>query len=141
MKKPFALLLPSILVLIILMAFRHYQSSLYYYAFEEKIVLTTVENKIILKFSSLSDKSLLNAKIKSIDELAQIDWRDDEVVVIVADDKIKSAKLIENLKQEKTIVSINPLFKTKDGLELGATNEFVFKLKPNVSLELINNLN
>ncbi|WP_276359909.1 S8 family serine peptidase, partial [Daejeonella sp. H1SJ63] len=141
MKRIITLFMLIVTVIFGLMAFRYFQTPAFYYAFDEKITISPHENKIIIKYSVAKDQRYTATLIHSIEKDAELNWQDDKVLIIEARTGAAKEKIRERLLAETDILSIQPVFKTSEGLELGLTDEFVFKFKPSVSEAQINTLN
>ncbi|WP_276358962.1 hypothetical protein [Daejeonella sp. H1SJ63] len=141
MKRIITLFMLIVTVIFGLMAFHYFQTPAFYYAFDEKITISPHENKIIIKYSVAKDQRYTATLIHSIEKDAELNWQDDKVLIIEARTGAAKEKIRERLLAETDVLSIQPVFKTSEGLELGLTDEFVFKFKPSVSEAQINTLN
>lgn len=121
--------------------FRYFQTPAFYYAFDEKVSITPSESKILIKYSVAKDQKSAATLIQSIEKNAELNWQGDKVLIIDARTRPAKEKIRERLLAETDVLSIRPVFKTAEGLELGLTDEFVFKFKPSVSEVQINTLN
>lgn len=130
MKRIIILLMLTVSVIFVLMAFGYFQASTYYYAFDEKITISLHENKIIIKYSVVKDHRNTATLIHSIEKDAELNWQDDKIVIVDAKTGVAKEKIKERLLAETDVLSIQPVFKTSKGLELGLTDEFVLKFKP-----------
>ena len=109
----------------------------YYYAFEEKIFLTEVPNKIMLSIDGrhLSETQQYlqrNAQIRQID-----DTYIQKNVFILTTEISNGRALIEDLKNPVGVKSVYPMYTVEGGLEMGITNEFVVQFKENISEQQI----
>ncbi|MEJ7780725.1 MAG: S8 family serine peptidase [Daejeonella sp.] len=141
MKRTITLFILITSVILILMAFRYYQASAFYYAFEEKISISPLESKVIIKYAAAKDRKNTASLIQGIEKNVEMSWQDDQVLIIDAKSESAKERIKERLLVETDILSIHPVFKTSKGLELGLTDEFVLKFKPSVSQAQISALN
>ncbi|WP_276359912.1 hypothetical protein [Daejeonella sp. H1SJ63] len=139
--KPITLFMLIVSVIFGLMAFRYFQTPAFYYAFDEKVSITPSESKILIKYSVVKDQKSATSLIQNIEKNAELNWQDDKVLIIEAKTGAAKEKIRERLLAETDVLSIQPVFKTAEGLELGLTDEFVLKFKPSVSEAQINTLN
>jgi subtilisin family serine protease len=113
----------------------------FYYAYDEKIFLSEVDDKIIIQFASnqSSDSRSLLSKIPDLKE-GEITWRDDSTVVL----KIQAServKILTDLSKREDVASNNPMYKTVEGAEMGVTDRFIIELKENASKKALQELN
>jgi len=109
-------------------------SQKYYYAYNEKIILKEVENKMIVSFQR---NNLDN--IKTLINLSQIEWQNDSVCIVKIENTLKGT-FKKDLSQIKGLKSVQPMYATIDGMEMGVTNEIVVKFNKDVSQQQINEL-
>ena len=72
MKRINTLFMLTVSVIFVLMAFRYFQASTYYYAFDEKITISPHENKIIIKYAVAKDQRDTATLIHSIEKNAEL---------------------------------------------------------------------
>ncbi|WP_373523790.1 S8 family serine peptidase [Aquiflexum sp.] len=113
----------------------------FYYAYDEKVFLTELEDKIIIQFKTNqnSDNKFLVSQFPIIKE-KDISWRDDSTVVL----KIQTSErlnLQEELRKSKDVLLTNSMYISQRGSELGFTDRFIISLKNNVSKRDLEKLN
>lgn len=93
----------------------------FYYAYDEKIFLSEVEDKIIVQFTinKKSDSRLLLSEFPDLKE-NEIDWRDDSTIVLKTRGT-ESVKIQKDLGNREDVASINPIYKSVEGVEMGFT--------------------
>ena len=104
----------------------------YYYAFDEKIFLEEVSDKVVLSF----DKNYLSeiqTNLKKNSQIRHMELQIHNNLYILTTEKTDTKTLKENLLKQKGIKSIHPMYITVDGLEMSFTNEIVMQFKENVS--------
>lgn len=109
MKRIITLFMLIASVILILMAFRYYQTSAFYYAFEEKIPISPSESKIIIKYSVAKDQKSAGTLIQEIEKNTELNWQDDKVVIIEAKTGAANEKIRERLLAETDVLSIQPV--------------------------------
>jgi subtilisin family serine protease len=127
--KNFCLILSLLSIFISTKSFSQSKERRYYYAFEEKIYLNEVDNKLI---ASLQKEHAVD--IKTLINGAGTEWQSDSICIITTDNSLKEV-LKESLLQAEGIKSVQPLYATDDGMEIGITDEFVVKFKTGVTQE------
>jgi hypothetical protein len=114
----------KIIFLSVFLLFVNYAQSQgkYYYAFEEKIFLNEVEDKVVLRFdksylSNIQDDLQKNVKVQ------YVEFINDSSYCILTTEKPNVRELMESLSKQAGIKSINPLYIAVSGLEMGITDE------------------
>lgn len=97
----------------------------YYYAFEEKIPLYTVENHYVLRYDTIPAKEAESLKHKGISPEISLSWKDEKTAIVDLTNKRASVDINDYLKRFENVYSIQPLFKLKEGLEMPVTDELV----------------
>ena len=97
----------------------------YYYAFEEKIPLYTVENHYVLRYDTIPAKEPESLKLKGMSPEISLFWKDEKTAIVDLTNKGASVDIIDYLKGFENLYSIQPLFKLKEGLEMPVTDELV----------------
>jgi subtilisin family serine protease len=128
MKKLLLLILASA---VIFLGFQAQDNQRYYYAFNEKILLTEVEQKLVVRYSEVPDKNIEGNSFRKSDPTATQKWHDDKTVVLSSSSKIKRDELAEELKKSPKVVSCQPMYKINTGLEMVLTDEVLVRFKPN----------
>ncbi|MFM7857484.1 MAG: S8 family serine peptidase, partial [Flammeovirgaceae bacterium] len=101
----------------------------YYYAFNEKIPLAEVEQKFVVRYSEIPDKNLETNFFLKSDPTIKQKWHDDKTVVLFLTSKIKRNALLQELKKSANVVSCQPMYKIKSGLEMVLTDEVLVRFK------------
>ena len=110
----------------------------YYYAYNEKMPIVEIENKLVISFVAHSSSELKNTL--SLDEnIKSIQWVNDNIYILTVE-SFYTKILRNNLKAVKEIKSIQPVYQTADGLDIYITDEIVVKFNEKVSKETIENL-
>lgn len=113
----------------------------FYYAYDEKIFLSEIEDKIIVQFTTnkKSNSRFLLSEFPDLKE-EEIVWKNDSTIVLKtrATERVKIQK---DLGNREDVASINPLYKSVEGLEMGFTDRFIIELKDNVSIKALQKLN
>jgi subtilisin family serine protease len=131
-----------ILMLCILLgmtSFSYSQDKKYYYAYDERIDLNEVEDKVLITYNTtflpvIKSSLLTNSKVK------KTDWQNDSVcVVTIESHQYKSFK--EYFIRKEGVKSVQPMYATVDGLEMGVTDEIVVRFNEGVSQKEIDELN
>ncbi|MDR3137273.1 MAG: S8 family serine peptidase [Tannerellaceae bacterium] len=112
-------------ILISLQASSQIKSNRYYYAYDEKIPLHEVSNKLIIGFPKNNA-----ANIKALIHTATIDFENDSICILTVDSS-QSERLKQTLLQTEGIKSVQPIYKTDDGMEMGITDEIVVRFNDN----------
>jgi len=104
----------------------------FYYAYSEKIYLSELNNKLIVRYNQnkKSDKKQISLYSELADKL--IEWKDDStfIITISADEKSQmKAKIIK----QTDVKTCNPVYTINTGLEMGVTDEFLVKFNESVS--------
>lgn len=136
MKKP--LILTAILTLIILAM--GFNQSKFYYAYDEKVYLNESENKLIVRYktSKKMDKTQISSSLDFKDKVIQ--WKDDSTYVLTLSNESEKNLFKSKLKNQLDIKSCHEIYTIDTGLELGATDEFLVKFKPDISQKEIEKL-
>jgi len=90
----------------------------FYYAYSEKIYLSELNNKLIVRYNQnkKSDKKQISLYSELADKL--IEWKDDStfIITISADEKSQmKAKIIK----QTDVKTCNPVYTINTGLEMG----------------------
>ena len=121
------------------MSFVGLQKSSFYYAYNEKIYLNKLDNKLIVRYNQnkKSDKKLISLYSELMDK--SIDWKDDStcIITISASEKVILKNKILN---QSDVKSCNDVYTINTGLEMGVTDEFVVGFNKNVTQKEIENI-
>lgn len=112
-----------ICVLIVTKSFAFVAGEKYYYAYNEKIFLNEVSNKMII---SCNANNISNIKIAllSNSNVIKTEWQNDSICIVTIESS-QYAAFKENFIQQIGVKSVQPMYITVDGLEMGITDEFV----------------
>jgi hypothetical protein len=108
----------------------------YYYAYNERIFLYEVANKFIVTYSpeySPAIKSL----VLQVSGISGIESQTDSISIFYTDDQ-QSSSIKEIFLSQEGIKSVQPMYATENGLEMGVTADFVVKYNKDASPEEIN---
>jgi len=111
----------------------------YYYAFDEKIFLYEVENKVVLSFNR-EYLSEINEYLQDDTNILHMELQIFNNVFILTTENPYIETLKKNVSQRYGIKSINPLFITYEGLEMALTDEIIMQFKENVSQQEIDEM-
>jgi subtilisin family serine protease len=110
--------------------FFHEPPRRFYYAFEEKIYLEEVGDKVIVQ---LSDENTLNQESVLSDHPflkdKEFSLRGENTFILVAD----IGEALSVFGEHGEVVKVNSIYKTPEGSELGFTDRFIVELKPGFS--------
>ena len=131
MKKLFLLItICSVLIIsaVLFTSFKQNQdSTLFYYAFKEKVYLETVPQKYVVRYknSDVAKNGLASLQARGISKT--VDFKDDHTAVI---DLLKTdaASILPDLQKQTDVVSYQPLYNiTRDKFQIATTNEVLIK--------------
>lgn len=104
----------------------------FYYAFDEKVQIDQVADKLLVKKKTALQKSSYEESTKQIFDQAEIEWFNNDISEV----KIKDVKNIEEkinkLLSDDDIISVRNIYKTKDNLEFGFADEIIIKFKDEI---------
>jgi hypothetical protein len=139
MKNKYLILGIIILSTIVVMSFSNSNNSKFYYAYNEKVYLNELNNKLIVRYmqNKRSDKENISLK----QELASkpMLWKDDSTYIIMIE-KTEKESLKDKILNQTDVKSCNPLYAINTGLEMGVTDEFLVKFNKGVSQTEIDKL-
>lgn len=133
MKKKllFTLLLCT---LISIESFSQAEGERYYYSLNKKIFLREIEDKMVVCFQSKHAED-----VKARLQTERIEQQYEGIYIVnVAGNRKESLK--RDLSQIKGVKSIQPMYRTYSGVEVGITDEIVMKFHNNVSQQQIDEL-
>ena len=121
------------------MSFVGLQKSSFYYAYNEKIYLNKLDNKLIVRYNQnkKSDKKLISLYSELMDK--SIDWKDDSTCIITISASEKEI-LKNKILNQSDVKSCNDVYTINTGLEMGVTDEFVVGFNKNVTQKEIENI-
>lgn len=104
----------------------------FYYAFDEKVQIDQVADKLLVKKKTALQKSSYEESTKQIFDQAEIEWFNNDISEV----KIKDVKNIEEkiskLLSDDDIISVRNVYKTKDNLEFGFADEIIIQFKDEI---------
>lgn len=106
---------------------------LFYYGFNQKIPLTVVENKVIIRYAPPVDSAQTVAVLRAVAPDAVLEWQDKRTVVIRTDMEEARQQLLRSASTEARVVASNPVYATEGGAEVGITDEILVKFRPETS--------
>jgi subtilisin family serine protease len=109
-----------------------YSSDLYYYAFEERIQLTASSDKVIVRFAEETDISSLITSVFGNRLELKLEFVDNRTSTIEGKPQ-EIVELTEYLVRLPELKTINPIYLTNDGSELGVTDEVCVEFLERVS--------
>ena len=105
----------------------------YYYAFDEKIFLVEVPNKVVVSFEN-SYLSEIQQFLQNNAQIRQMEFESEfGNCVLSITENTNSRAFIADLKKSPGIKSVNPLYNCNEGGIRGLTNEIVIQFKEGVS--------
>jgi len=138
MKKLFVISI-GILLLILFVSFYN-QNATYYYAFNKKVELKVVDNKLVVRYKHNLKRDINNALQNQLFGKYQIEWRDDSTLVVITDNKTESSELFGNLKRQSDVKTCNAVYRVDSGGELDITDEFIVRFKETVTQSQIDSI-
>ena len=106
--------------------------SLYYYAFDDKVEITPVNNKVLVKKKSSTTKSVYENLMFNHSNNVKIDWHGNDIFKSEFENENDRNSIIQSFLSNDDILSVSSIYTINDGLELGFTNEIVVKFKETV---------
>jgi subtilisin family serine protease len=120
-------------------SFSYSQDEKYYYAYDKKIGLNEVKNKVLIgsgaKYFSVTKNTLsTDSKVK------RTEWQNDSICIVTIESPQDKA-FKEYFLHQEGIKFVQPLYVTDEGLEMGVTDEIVVLFKKDASLKEMSELN
>jgi len=116
------------------------QGQKYYYAFDEKIPLYEVDNKIVLIFDEKYASEIQQYVQTDAQILITEFYIDNQYCILITAENVNAKALMAELKKITGVKSVNPMYAVESGLEMGVTNEIVVQFKENISEQKINEM-
>lgn len=110
-------------------------SPLFYYTFSEKVPLFIVDNKLIVKYQTPVNQAQMDSLLKTQDAGIQTQWYSQQTVALTLPSAQRQSVWIDVLNQRSDVKTVNPLYKTQNGAELGVTDEILVQFQPTVSAD------
>lgn len=139
MKNKYLIVTVLLLSIAAVMSFTASNNQRFYYAYNEKIYLNELDNKLIVRYkhSKKSDKG----QISLAAELAEkhFEWKDDSTATITLA-PFEKARWRDEILRQTDVKTCNPLYALSTGFEMGVTDEIVVRFHNNVTQKDIDNL-
>jgi subtilisin family serine protease len=138
-KKPFIIAIIIACIVLFAMSFAYVNNAKFYYAYDEKIILNEVNDKLVIRFNEnkKSNKEKISVYSDIIDK--KIEWKDDSTLILTINPSEKELFKDKVLKQSD-VSSCNYVYKINTGLEMGITDEIVVKFREGISQKEIEKL-
>jgi len=138
MKKLLAISVGVVLIMILASFFN--SSTLYYYTYNEKVGLSPVDNKLVVRYAQNKKRDIASVSQNQLIGKHRIEWRDDSTMVITTTTKSEKIDLIENLRNRADIKTCNSVYLVNGGGEMEITDEFVVRFKDFVTRAQIDSI-
>lgn len=133
MKKNKLFLLITILFsLIFSFSFNKNNNPLFYYSYNEKIILTESPNKIVVTSDTLLDNNQFDGIINSITNNYDKKKSGNVTIIQVETEEIAS-RLIGAFKSNKHVLHVSKVLLDKNNTEMSCNNEILLKFKKNIA--------
>jgi len=109
------------------------QKEKFYYAFNNKIVLVTKPNTLLVKYEKGTDKNKSKAFIMSSVSDSKMKWHDSLLVEIDCKTDKNKEKLESLLKQKSDVTSCFPFYTLANGSDMGVSDEILIRFLPEVN--------
>jgi len=128
-------LLTAAIIVAFLFGFMFQETERFYYGFNEKIPLTEVENKLVVRYSESVNKDNTSSALTRTYATVHQTWKDNRTVVLSTGSKADRNVLMENLQSAPEVSSCQPMYTMNTGLEMIVTDEIVMKFKAHIRTE------
>lgn len=115
------------------------QAERFYYAFEEKIPLETVEGWYVISYDSTLDTIAESARLAARHDILSLSWKNNRTTILQLGKETVLATVEEELLETSNAYTIQPLYRLASGLEMPVTDELVIGL-PDGSIEEVSML-
>ena len=126
------------------LSFVNNQQERFYYAYERKIPLYEVENKLIIRFSPDQDKKQMKALLNNAAPQSKVvQWAEKNTVILKAPSRKRQNTVLSKFQQErknKSVISVHPLYKLEKGAEMGLTDEIQVRFRESIAQSEIQNI-
>lgn len=103
----------------------------YYYAFEERVPLEAVPNKVLLRYAAAGSRAARAAALRQqAGAEISLRWRDDRTVLVTLAEGAARQSLLRQVAADATILAANQVYAVSTGLELGVTDEILVRFRP-----------
>jgi hypothetical protein len=92
-------------MVVVFFAFQSQENQNFYYAFNEKIPLSEVANKYVVRYSRNMDKGSASNSIKNSFANSSEYWHDEKTVILTLESSISGKEAIENLRNLPEVLS------------------------------------
>lgn len=134
------LFLLTLLTSIILVGFR-VNNEKYYYSFNDKIYIKTIDGKFLVQFTTEEQVNKEVVRLQLLFNKTEIERKDRFSLILKNTDLTKNEDLKDQLKKSSGLRFIKPIYSLIDeDLELIATNEIIVKFKDNISKEKMDSI-
>ncbi|PKQ67919.1 hypothetical protein BZG01_06010 [Labilibaculum manganireducens] len=139
MKNNYTACIILFITVLVLMSFSMSKQSKFYYAYAEKIYLNKLDNKLIVRYkqNKKHDKKQIRSYLGLRDEY--IKWKDESTCVIISEPS-KMSSIKNKILKQVDVKTINPVYATNMGLEMGVTDEILVRFNKGVSQKEIDKL-
>jgi len=139
MKKLFIITL-GLLSLFLFTSF-FIRNDIYYYAYNEKIELYPVDNKLIVRYKDNKKRNINNISQNQAIEKYIVDWRDDSTLVITTNNESEKNNLIEILRKNTEVKTFNNVYRINgSNCMMEIADEFVVRFKDYVTKAQIDSI-
>lgn len=104
----------------------------FYYAFDEKVQIDQVIDKILIKKKPTLQKSNYEEATKQIFGQVEIEWLNADICKIKLKEIKNREEKINKLLSDDEVISVRNVYKTNDNLEFGFTDEIIIKFKDEI---------
>ena len=105
---------------------------LYYYAFDEKIEIAPVSNKLLVRKKSSETRQTYENLILNRNSNIKTDWHGYDIFKLEFEKETDKNSISQSFLSDSNILSVSSIYKTNDGLEFGFVNEIVVKFKEDI---------
>ena len=103
MKKLFYPL-TALIIFFGLLAFQD-QNQKYYYAFDKKIPLTEVDNKLVIRYNRVQEKEKISSSLRNTHSEIKLEWQDETTAIITTSSKSNRDKIIKEQFLDVDVIS------------------------------------
>ncbi|MBW8332766.1 MAG: S8 family serine peptidase [Prolixibacteraceae bacterium] len=104
----------------------------FYYAFNEKVQIEQVVNKILVKKKTTLAKSNYEEVAKQLLGEIKIEWFNNDISEIELKDLKNKEEKVNSLISDDEVLSVRSIYKTSDNLEFGLSDEIIVKFKDEI---------
>lgn len=128
MRKLYIVIVLSVFVFGIL-SFMHIieDEDKFYYAFEEKIPLISVEGKFVVRYRQKVEEKTETDQLETLFQDISVSWQDDRTAIISIPKRSDLAD-IRNLLESENVYTVQPMYRVEKGAEMPVTDELVISV-------------